>query len=369
MTLEEAARLTRIPSKRLRALEDGEPAKAGELKRLADLYVVPREVFFTKQLTRPVSIPDFRTPNNAPAKMSKRGALRLEQAHQIRSLVEQLAPGLFVSEAYRIDFDAGVNEATRVVSRLLDLSNKNAAAIEEPLTAFRYFRAKIEQAGIPVLCESIKDEPFRGFCLASGNATPIIFINTWNQTVKTKNFTLIHELVHALMRAEGVSDPFIIKNRLERFCNQVTVNVTMPEGNFRNEFIRAREEAGDDYLALVELLSDTFKISKQATAIRIDELGLIDDFYKSWLARMRGRNVPSPEDEPQDEQQFRRASVATRQIARYGYVLPMLIGDAVRKNLISEIDVFRYTRLKPRWLKQTEIAAIKRFPEALNASG
>jgi Zn-dependent peptidase ImmA (M78 family) len=324
-------------------------------------------VFFTKQLTLPVPLPDFRTPNNAPAKIGRRGAWRVEQAHQIRSLLSELAPSREPKATPRISLDTSVQAATDAVSHLLDFSK--IKSIEGPLTTFRYLRARIEQLGVPVLCESVKDETFRGFCLAKGSSSPFIFINTWGQTVKTKNFTLVHELVHALLRAEGVSDPFILTNNLERFCNQVTVNVIMPADVFRTEFVKALQEAGDDYLTLVSSLSDRFKISKQATAIRIAELGLINDFYGAWLARMRGRNLPSPEDEPQDEQEIRRASVVTRHIARYGYLLPIVIGEAVRNNLLSKIDVYRFTRLKPKWLEQTEIAARKRFPEALDASG
>ncbi len=165
------------------------------------------------------------------------------------------------------------------------------ARSRKPDEAFRIARLQIEKAGVPVIAERVAGESFRGFCLAPDNPKPpIIFINTLGQLPATKLFTLIHEFVHVFVRATGVSDPFVLRNKLERYCNKITEEFLLPTKQFSEIFQYYRRRDPDlPPRQIVDAISGHFGASKQATAIRIEELNLdSSDFYNQWLGSYPG---------------------------------------------------------------------------------
>jgi Zn-dependent peptidase ImmA (M78 family) len=79
---------------------------------------------------------------------------------------------------------------------------------------------------------------FRGFAVVDPIA-PLIFINS-RDAISAQIFTLIHELAHIWIGAEGVSRPDWSKkasrqiNEVEQFCNAVAAEVLVPSEKFED---------------------------------------------------------------------------------------------------------------------------------------
>src|SRR5690606_38969916 len=99
--------------------------------------------------------------------------------------------------------------------------------------AFAFLRGKAEEAGIFVLLidnlgsyhTAIDVEAFRGFALAD-EVAPSIAINA-NDSKGAWCFTLVHELVHLLLGATGVSGSDD-NQEIEKFCNDVASEFLVP---------------------------------------------------------------------------------------------------------------------------------------------
>ncbi|CAN5745399.1 hypothetical protein BH20ACT11_BH20ACT11_10740 [soil metagenome] len=154
-------------------------------------------------------------------------------------------------------------------------------------------RDVIQTAGVLVFINGVvnnnsdrKLDPveFRGFALVDEYA-PLIFIN--NADFKSAQmFTLVHELAHIWIGAEGVSNfgetLLPLPHEIEQFCNKIAAEFLVPEEELRTAWDRAQDEE-EPY----EFLARHFKVSNLVAARCVFDLGLIDraayfEFYRSW---------------------------------------------------------------------------------------
>lgn len=168
-----------------------------------------------------------------------------------------------------------------------------------------YLTAHAEDAGILVIrngkvganTSRILDvEEFRGFCLPDSYA-PLVFVNTADFEA-AQIFTLVHELVHLWIGEEGVSDWGLSDTKkhdgLESFCNQVAVEVLVPQRAFEKlwaDFDGTLEEKS-------EALCKKFKVSSIVIARRALDSGFVDgnefySFYKDLRVRWRTKRSAS----------------------------------------------------------------------------
>jgi Zn-dependent peptidase ImmA (M78 family) len=266
----------------------GAPTYA-QLEQLAyKIYKRPLAVFFLpnppeernlKQEFR--TLPDFEIDRFSP---DTRYHLRLAQAFQI-SLSE---------------LNEGTNPTERVIFRDLDVSptsnpQHTANAIRDYLgitvkdqsewsstdEALRNWRNAIENAGIFVFKNSLKQREISAFCLAD-EQFPIIYLN--NSTAKSRQiFSMFHELTHLLMQVNDVvkSDESYIEllpeseRRLEQFCNAVTAEFLIPADDF-SERVRSITRVDDE---IVERLAERYRVSREVVLRRMLDFGLVGPEY------------------------------------------------------------------------------------------
>ncbi len=163
----------------------------------------------------------------------------------------------------------------------------------------RKLSARAEEVGILVLRTGIvgnnthrplDPHEVAGFAVADPVA-PIILINT-RDYVARRNFTFAHELAHVWTGHSVVDDTLEREtvDRLERFCDEVAVNLLVPEALFRQVWGGRPEES-------VARAVRYFWVSAWVVARRARELGLIDqttclsllDAYYSGLQAERPR--------------------------------------------------------------------------------
>ncbi|TIL34525.1 MAG: ImmA/IrrE family metallo-endopeptidase [Mesorhizobium sp.] len=322
---------------------------------LASALAVPVQFLFAKDVEIDANMPDFRAANNRPAVLTSAGLTRIARA---RSIAAYLADRAFEDCARFANTNSVTIHQQSTARKLLKSFYVPVQRVDgsvDPTLTFRETRVSLEQKGIIVLCDRVAD-PFRGFCYSPTGDFPIIFVNTTGQRPATKLFTLMHEVVHVLLGKTGVSDPAILNNQVERFCNSVTASVMMPAEEFSQAY---KSVAGRGARAVVDLLSRRFGASKQASALRVSDLGLSKGFYAAWSATLPSE-VPMIEEEDEGEENSGGGGISS-QIARFGYLLPNMLTAAVDRKAISQFDAYRLTNLKPSTIKQIAAIGVNRL--------
>lgn len=353
LTSAAVADATKMTLDTLQSVESEPTALAkGKIVALASALAVPVQFLFYQNLRIEPNLPDFRTAGNRPAVLTPAGLARVEKARSILSYLEDeifdddLENGLIGSASTK----GGVDAAAKILKGYYSPVKRRDATVD-PVATFRETRVAIEKEGAIVLCEKVNSDGFRGFCFSEKSHFPLILINTANQRPATKLFTLMHEIVHVILGRTGISDPNILENEIERFCNKVTASVMMPQAEFEDLYSRVKH---NNVRATTDAAAHHFGVSKSAAALRVTELGLDIDFYGRWLAALPPR-IPRIEEEEEGEAATGGGGIGA-QIGRFGYLLPSVLGKAVKKHSISIFDAYRLTNLAPKTL--TELAQI-----------
>ena len=164
-------------------------------------------------------------------------------------------------------------------------------AIKSDVKPLKYWIEKAEAKRIFIALTSnyhsrlkLDSDIFKGFVIAD-NFAPFIFINTddWDHG---QLFTLVHELVHIWIGVSGISsDVSVFSNRnelhpVERFCNEVSARVLMPE-NVLKEFLPSK---GSIEYKHISKASRRIGASTRAIVLRMQELEMLNnEDYKSLL--------------------------------------------------------------------------------------
>lgn len=113
-------------------------------------------------------------------------------------------------------------------------------------------------------------------CALTDHAIPAIVVNGADSPT-AKVFTLVHELVHVLLRASSSAEVVPLTGKwgdydaTERFCNLVTATTLLPREGFSRAVARIRSNpVTEDELREVSL---AFGVSRQAALIRMIGLG------------------------------------------------------------------------------------------------
>lgn len=257
--------------------------EAGELKptytqldTLADLYRVPRWVFISDKLPEQFKfqkkIPAFRkfASNNSElfnnhkirsiiARIDKHRELILDLSEDISETIPEFQPPIFnKKEKPKIIAD--------IIRKWLNKKDGNCN--------FFQWKEKLEKKGIFVFLTS----KFKGWSFIDKNLIrglslyypilPIILIND-SDPKKAQSFTLFHELAH-LVRKESSIDNWQNEKTIEKWCDEVSANVLMPEETFLKEVTTI------DSLKDIKNLSKKFHVSNYACLVRLRQLRQIN---------------------------------------------------------------------------------------------
>ena len=170
-----------------------------------------------------------------------------------------------------------------LAKKLLSLEDNWYETVKDFNEAYNFLRKKLEEAGVLVMQNGVVGmnnyrrldiNEFRAFMLYD-DVSPLIFINN-NDTKAGKIFSLIHEYIHVLFEQEDLLLNTDIEDTKEneRYLNNITAEFLMPEEHihyFWNKDIETLEQ--------INKLSNVFKVSKLALAIKLKDMDLID--YKT----------------------------------------------------------------------------------------
>ena len=376
VSLSDMADSLSVNTKQLRIIENADEAavSGSKLEKIANVFGVSPFALGGEAAAPSIDMIDFRTTNNRPAKPS---AALLEKINIAKSIQRELTTIYDddktiknAVEYERFSIETDPNEFSSDIRKLLKLSWTSQIEKEKPTTFFSYLRTRIEQLGIHVVQFSYPVEDSRGFCLnAEEYGLDVIGINRTLASYGSRNFTLIHELVHLLLdfNLQGISDYTKQKNYIERYCNHVAACALLPETQFSN-WVQSIDKNGNFSRETLRYLSKTCEISQYSIAIRLEELGLAKPgFVENWkrsLPPAARLSFQAGNLDPIDgEKQIRRSGPATQRLSIIGTSLSSIALAAAEKGVRSDIDIFRSFGIKPDQKNDLRKAVAKRIQQ------
>lgn len=217
----------------------------------------------------------------------------------------------------------------------LGVSDDDQLSWNDAYEALREWRRPIEQRGILIFIRRMPRNDCRGFALWSDDQMPAITVSS-REAPEARCFTIMHEYAHLLLRTSSICTETEDgdEKSVERFCNSFAAAALMPESLVRG-IIDPPESTMqvDAWVPRVNLLARRLRVSREAAAIRLNELlsaprQLIDkaksgrDDDTTWL-----------DDEGSNGGNYYRS-----QASRLGWRYTSLVVNGLRRGVIDIID-------------------------------
>jgi Zn-dependent peptidase ImmA (M78 family)/DNA-binding XRE family transcriptional regulator len=348
LTEADAAERLEITEAALADLESGvHVPNITELRHIATKYRITFAALLMPEplpnSTRP-TVKDFRTDGGMGATYDHDMMVELEDINQQLDLLADLRghePELFGERAIPM---VSVNDNPTTVAA----TERESFAIpvnrqlgwRTPMDAFLVLRAAIERRGIFVYARNLgTPRNCRGFSVFDERNLPTIVVNSsGEEEYGPRNFTLLHEYGHILLREAGISDQNR-QNIHERFCNQFAADFLMPRQPFRRfaETLIAPDRRFND--EMVGVLAKRFKVSKSAAAIHLETVGLApegfyQDLKEAWRKRAKANRRGGI------------SSYAEKVVNAYGVRHVGLVMEALQRRKIDELDAHEMLNVK-----------------------
>lgn len=329
-----------------------------QVKRLSEIYKRPIAVFLLDSPPEEnVNLPDRRTlgsKDNRIFSLSFHFVVR--RTRRVQELAKQLFEELGVEHGFKYrkyDLSDIPAELAYQIRSNLDISINDQFASKTYQSFFEYLRSKIESTGVITLKTSRHNgfpiEDARAFSIT--DVQPYLILINNKDTDGAKNFSLLHEFAHILLREAGICNNFRTfganANRLdplEVFCNNFAANFLVPETEFlTHRSLRNKDEIDLQRLdMIVKSLADDFKVSRFVILRRMMTYGFVSaKTYREKTAlwdeekppKKRGRTVPT------------KAALASN-----GLAFSSLVMEAYKRKKLSYSGVSDYLGLKSKYI-------------------
>ncbi len=322
--------------------------KQGILNDIAKELALPPFVFFmTKTPSLHDVIPDFRSETPIASAKSKATIESIQLAEGVQKAVSELAAPAVANLPYFEATQAGKIENLALRARaFFQITLQDQADAKDARAFYIVCRKKIEDKGIFVLHDSFPETDGSGFCL-SHPTHPVIVVNTKKQTRGRRLFTLIHELAHVLMQQSGISDPFTTRNATERLCNRFAGSFLIPE-SYVSGLLGNVTPVNDPDLDDVAWAARRLKVSQQAAVLRLEQLKLFKSgSHDKWKKIIH--NIGNPDFSEKGGGAGGPPPQERVKLAKYGFRFATAFDNLLRQGLITEINLYRSTGLKPKY--------------------
>jgi Zn-dependent peptidase ImmA (M78 family) len=199
------------------------------------------------------------------------------------------------------------------------------------------------------------------FCLSNAESYDVIVVNTFQQTYPRRLFTLAHELYHCVLAESGLSDPYVERNSIEAQCNKFAAEFLAPRHLVETIASRLFDKGSDFEIDGLRRFASTLKISLYSSLLRLIETG----FYKN-IARAAWNTFAAQYGNPDftaERSGGRRVEEWKYKLARYGFLLPKLLGSALSAETTDPVRVLRTTGIKPKYQREYFTRAFSAAPE------
>lgn len=317
-----------------------------KLKKIARELLVPDFLLFAEEPPlRERVLPDFRLSQPSGTGYSRETLKWIDFAVAI-----QEHSGKFYSENSSrlirslISSDLDVTIAAKKLRDALDISEGDQMSAPDARSFYSLIRQRVERLSVFVLQLSFPDNDGAGFCLA-GNCFDVIVVNTKKQNHARRLFTLAHEIYHCSLSASGVSDPEIVKNKIERTCNQFAVEFIAPE-HFARALAASTITTRSLLVSEVQSFSKMSKLSMYASVLRLVELGIYDETaigaWQQFVATTGYGDVAVPSG-------GRRVEEWKYKLGKYGFQFARVFGSEAGRDYLDPLELFHFSGIKPKY--------------------
>jgi Zn-dependent peptidase ImmA (M78 family)/transcriptional regulator with XRE-family HTH domain len=375
--LVDVSRSTGISPTRLKEFEAGtrEPSFR-QFEALAEAYGVPSYLLGAEALPNlPQSPIDFRKASPRPAHLSPEGMQKIWDGEQVAQAAKQLLDATkapLAAWAHKVP-TGGPSAATGAKLRVYfdkwraERQQKFGFSGRPEQIFLGSFRLFLEAQGIIVRINQAPPEDFFGFYLDVEAGLPVTFVNRKIFAPKAQLFTALHEYGHSMLNASGVSDPFAIKNQVERSCNRFAAEFLAPQPEFSAAVEATPRAIRADVFRLVDFVSQRSMLSKHATAIRLKEMEYIDQReLNGWLTARAKLSIKELKGEDEEEIESGFGQVHAKLVGEIGYLPTYLSGIALKEKIISSVDIVNSISLSQSVQEKAIALATRRMEVAVS---
>lgn len=291
-------------------------------------------------------LPDFRSARPVRIAKSKQALQAIQFARSVQKLSLRVDVGAFRFPRMQLR-SLDRPETADSIRRELQIKDQDQLSSASDREFYQVCRRAIERSGVIVLHDSFPVEDGSGFCFAH-NHSPVILINTSNQNVQRRTFTLIHEFAHALIGESGISDPFKIDGEIERVCNTFAGNFLAPKHLVLAAASRFSLTGGHPSREQIKRAAAWLRISQQATLMRFELFGCVPQGSMGrWLQQVS--NLHPDFIVPRGG---KGGDEIKKKLATYGTRAAIVFEKALKERILDPIELYRATGLKPRWYQE-----------------
>ena len=360
LSQEQAARKLGVTKERLETWEKDKP-KLGiaQLRKLGAAYRRPIAIFYLPEPPKDFQpLRDFRRlPGELLGELSSSLRFEIREAYSRREIALELLEETAV-EPQNFDVRATLGEVPEQlaerVRQLLEITHEQQAKWATPHEALRGWRDAIEAVGVLVFQSGDVDlTEMRGFSIME-TPLPVIVVNR-KDPPRARIFTMVHELIHILLRKGGLCDleddgrrpPE--EQRTEVFCNHVAGATLVPKKHLLAEpIVIAKGKVLIWSDEEIEKLSKAYNVSREAIVRRLLVLErTTKDFYEQKRAQYRKEYESRKKQEGFAPPYVEAVSSVGRSFAR-------LVLDAFHQEKITASDVSDYFSVRLKHLSNIE---------------
>lgn len=339
LTIEAAAARLEWPREKLEQIEQSTEVANDDLDKMASAYRLnPATLWMPDVLPAdrypPREIDDFRTHahmEREPLTMATQ--LKVENAFELIDLLievndadDEVAPRPLLPTRDLTD------DARRAAARergRIGLKIDAQLGWEKDKEAFLHWREVVEAQEIIVQKTTLHEKSVRGFAITKSGYGFIAVDST--DDVPARIFTLFHEYAHLLLRKSGISDQNR-STRVERWCNQFAAAFLMPADDFVEQYRLRFPKGGPASDYQVGVMAKCFHVSKSATAIRFEELGLAPAGFYDQLKAEWG--LPNPHQQRGNTEHDQ----IDIELGRLGTTHVSAINEALQRGIIDTLE-------------------------------
>lgn len=352
MNLADLAKRTEIDQSRLQAAVNNDFDLADDqVDRIADELGVPVIALFSQSEISLSNVPDFRrsTPSHSLLESSVIKAIGF-----VEKISLSLASlGLDLSSSDELSKYTGpiTTKAARKLAQewrtRWGVSDEQQLEWGSSKEVYSSLRSYIEGLGVFVMHYSFGTDVVAGLYAKVDGGPHTIVINSSSSSKARKLFTLAHEFCHVLLRADGVSNPSVLKNKTEVFCNQFAAFLLAPDSLISKAIARYRYRISIDN-DIIRLLAKNMGISQQACVLRLVDTGRLEpDAYGRWMSQFSGV-IPYGDLKDQGGGGGNSDPIKSKR-TQYGQSLLSKLRSARNRGLLDAIEIYRLAGIKPKY--------------------
>jgi Zn-dependent peptidase ImmA (M78 family) len=258
---------------------DAQPTR-GQVTRMAEVLKRPRALFFMPRAPAAATLPpSFRHPPGDDRPISATARRWIRRARRVQEAVSWALrdqPPIYMAH---FEVRAGPEDVAEEARSWTGVDVRDQLSWRDDYAALRGWREAIEDRGVLVFSLEIGPGEIRGFS-AWDDRAPLIVANSSRANPASRIFTIGHELGHLFRRQDStcveLGLPLTpasahVGPNIERWCDQFSAALIMPEPLVRNIVGRAAGVAGIDE---VRTLAARMHVSHRAAALRLVSLRL-----------------------------------------------------------------------------------------------